>query len=164
MAISHVQPVLLLLASLFFIPALHALDFEYCNKSGYEFGNVSSVEISPNPVDLDDEPNITVSGYANQGIDYGSIEVHVTAGDVTHLMRRYFLCVVGDSCAIEAGTNFVLPLTEIPVDYTEGAAKYVYSIRLIDDDVKDAEESILKLCVQFELPLIDPRSVSVLSS
>ncbi|RID72858.1 hypothetical protein BRARA_B00038 [Brassica rapa] len=66
MAISYVQPLLLLLGSLFFLPALRAVNFEYCNKSGYDFGNVTHVNISPNPVGPDvGELSITVIGYAS---------------------------------------------------------------------------------------------------
>lgn len=57
--------------------------------------------------------------YTGKSIDFGSIEVYAKSENVTDLVRRYFLCVVGDSCAIEAGSNFVLPLSEVPKDVLE---------------------------------------------
>ncbi|VVB00382.1 unnamed protein product [Arabis nemorensis] len=45
MAISHVQPLLLLLASLFFLPALCALDFKDCGKGSSPVDVTSVVDI-----------------------------------------------------------------------------------------------------------------------
>ncbi|ESQ40118.1 hypothetical protein EUTSA_v10014916mg [Eutrema salsugineum] len=144
MAVSHVQPMLILLVSLFSLPALRAVDFEYCNKSGYDFGNVTHVEISPNPIGPEDfELSITVFGYAKKSIDSGSIEVYAKSEKVTDLLRR-------QACVIEAGTNFVLPLSEVPKDVLEGEYKYV--VALLDKDVGNSEEPAERMCVDFSLP------------
>ncbi|KAG2327401.1 hypothetical protein Bca4012_036401 [Brassica carinata] len=164
MEILNVRHLLILLASLFFLPALRAIDFEYCNKSGYDFGNVSRVEVSRNPVELEEYPTIKIFGYDNKSIDEGSVEVHVTAGETTHMMERYTLCVVGSECAIAAGTNFVLVLAEVPLKYIEEESKYVYSVRLMDEDVGDSQEPVLRMCVEFEIPIVDLALVSAESS
>ncbi|CAH8338205.1 unnamed protein product [Eruca vesicaria subsp. sativa] len=151
MAISHVQPMLLLLGSLFFLPSLRAVNFEYCNKSGYDFGNVTHVEISPNPVGPDDgELSVTVFGYAKESIHAGSIEVYAKSENITDLLRQYNLCVVGEVCAIESGTKFVLPLSQIPKDILEGDYKYVVS--LLDEKFGDSKEAAVRMCVDFDLP------------
>ncbi|KAF2605001.1 hypothetical protein F2Q70_00025634 [Brassica cretica] len=165
MEILNARPVLLLLlASLFFLPALGAIDFEYCNKSGYDFFNVSRVEVSPNPVELEEYPTIRVFGYANKSMYDGTVEVKVTAGGTTQTMASYSLCVVGFECAIVAGTNFELVLAEVPLEYIEGVSKYVYSVHLTDDDVGESEEPILKMCVAFEIPTVDLTMASAQSS
>ncbi|CAF2164750.1 hypothetical protein BRARA_G01339 [Brassica rapa] len=165
MEILNARPVLLLLlASLFFLPALGAIDFEYCNKSGYDFFNVSRVEVSPNPVELEEYPTIRVFGYANKSMDDGTVEVKVTAGGTTQTMASYSLCVVGFECAIAAGTNFELVLAEVPLEYIEGVSKYVYSVHLTDDDVGESEEPILRMCVAFEIPTVDLALASAQSS
>ncbi|CAN6991480.1 unnamed protein product [Brassica oleracea var. botrytis] len=151
MAISYVQP-LLLLVSLFFLPALHAVNFEYCNKSGYDFGNVTHVNISPNPVGPDvGELSITVIGHAKESIHAGSIEVYAKSENITDLLRK-------QPCTIESGTKFVLPLSEVPKDILEGDYKYVVS--LLDKKVGDSKEAKVRMCVDFDLPT----SSSTLSS
>ncbi|CAH2074533.1 unnamed protein product [Thlaspi arvense] len=151
MAISHVQPLLLLIGSLFFLPALRAVSFEYCNASGYDFGNVTDVEISPNPIGPNDfELSITVLGFASKSIDSGSVEVHARSENITDLLRR-------DAFAIEAGTSFVLPLPEVPLDILEGDFKYVVSV--LDKDVGDSKEPIVRICVDFDLPISAPTLV-----
>ncbi|CAG7891093.1 unnamed protein product [Brassica rapa] len=152
MAISYVQPLLLLLGSLFFLPALRAVNFKYCNKSGYDFGNVTHVNISPNPVGPDvGELNITVIGYAKESIHTGSIEVYAKSENITDLLRK-------QPCTIESGTKFVLPLSEVPKDILEGDYKYVVS--LLDEKVGDSKEAKVRMCVDFDLPT----SSSTLSS
>ncbi|KAH0895411.1 MD-2-related lipid-recognition protein 3 [Brassica rapa] len=152
MAISYVQPLLLLLGSLFFLPALRAVNFEYCNKSGYDFGNVTHVNISPNPVGPDvGELSITVIGYAKESIHTGSIEVYAKSENITDLLRK-------QPCTIESGTKFVLPLSEVPKDILEG--NYKYGVSLLDEKVGDSKEAKVRMCVDFDLPT----SSSTLSS
>ncbi|XP_018463951.1 MD-2-related lipid-recognition protein 3 [Raphanus sativus] len=159
MAISHVQPLLLLLGSLFFLPALRAINFEYCNKSGYDFGTVTRVEISPNPVGPNDgELSIAVFGHAKESIHAGSIEVYAKSENITDLLRQSTLCVVSEACAIESGTNFVLPLPGVPKEILEGDYKYVVS--LLDEKVGDSKEATVRMCVDFSLPT----SSSILAS
>ncbi|VVB12907.1 unnamed protein product [Arabis nemorensis] len=151
MAISHIQPLFLLLASLFFLPALRAVDFEYCNKNGYDFGKVTSVEISPNPIGPEDyELSITVFGVAKESIGKGVIDVYAKSENITDLLGRFDLCAMGVPCPIEAGSKFVLPLHEVPKDVLEGDYKYV--VALLDEVVKDSAEPPARMCVDFDLP------------
>ncbi|KAL0791011.1 hypothetical protein Bca101_007257 [Brassica carinata] len=129
MATSYVQLLLLVLASLLFLRALCAVDFGYCNKNGYDYGNFSRVEISPNPVGPEDNYlNITVSGYAST-----------------------------PECSIEARTKFVLPIPKVQVDDLEDDFKYVVS--LLEDDLVNSsdydEKFIERMCVDFVVPMSD---------
>ncbi|CAH8354333.1 unnamed protein product [Eruca vesicaria subsp. sativa] len=131
MATSYVQ-LLLILASLLFLQALSAVDFGYCNKNGYDYGNFSRVEISPNPVGPEDNYlNITVSGYASKQMNNVTIEVYAKSKNTNDLLGVYYICKVGNACviksglcfspecAIEAGTKFVLPISKVQVDDLE---------------------------------------------
>ncbi|CAA7018384.1 unnamed protein product [Microthlaspi erraticum] len=60
MAISHVAPVLLLLASIFFLPFSRGIDFEYCHEGEDNIVNVTRMEIYPNPVSIGDKPTIWI--------------------------------------------------------------------------------------------------------
>ncbi|CAE6015064.1 unnamed protein product [Arabidopsis arenosa] len=121
MAMSNVQPLLLLVASLFFLPALHgAIDFEYCGKNGNDYGNVNRIEISQNPsVGPEESSSLTiyVYGSASKNITVGTL-VYVTFkdGEFTGLLKTYNLCDVSacnTEAEIEAGTNFLLTLPEV---------------------------------------------------
>ncbi|KAL0710520.1 hypothetical protein Bca4012_017498 [Brassica carinata] len=52
---SPVQPLLLLFASLFFLPFSRAVDFVYCNNVGYDFGTVTALEVSRIGVEPSDQ-------------------------------------------------------------------------------------------------------------
>ncbi|KAH0883744.1 hypothetical protein HID58_059840 [Brassica napus] len=144
--------------------SLTPIQFHMIEESGYDFFNVSRVEVSPNPVELEEYPTIRVFGYANKSMYDGTVEVKVTAGGTTQTMASYSLCVVGFECAIVAGTNFELVLAEVPLEYIEGVSKYVYSVHLTNDDVGESEEPILKMCVAFEIPTVDLTMASAQSS
>ncbi|CAL9217860.1 unnamed protein product [Arabidopsis halleri] len=68
MVISHIQP-LLLLACLFFLPALHAVDFQYCNGVGYPTFDITRMEFSP------DAKTITIFGFANGPLSNLDVDV-----------------------------------------------------------------------------------------
>ncbi|CAH8331588.1 unnamed protein product [Eruca vesicaria subsp. sativa] len=111
MAISPFKPMLLLLASLFFLPPSHAVHFQYCRGSGYDYGNITRVDISPNRVEGSDEPTITFSG---SNIYRGRIVVYIfsttpwgtDAGRI--LVTKEFDAYDG---VIEHGKNFELSIS-----------------------------------------------------
>ncbi|KAJ0247075.1 MD-2-related lipid-recognition domain-containing protein [Hirschfeldia incana] len=168
MATSYVQLLLLVLASLLFLPALFAVDFGYCNKNGYDYGNFSRVEISPNPVGPEDfYLNITVSGYASKQMNNVTIEVYAKSKKSTDRLGEYSICKMGGACviksgwcfttdcSIEAGTKFVLPISEVIVGDLEDDFKCVVS--LLEDDLvnsRDYDEKLIeRMCVEFVVPV-----------
>ncbi|KAG7572650.1 MD-2-related lipid-recognition domain [Arabidopsis suecica] len=155
MAMSNVQPLLLLVASLFFLPALHgAIDFEYCGKNGNDYGNVNRIEISQNPsVGPEESSSLTiyVYGSASKNITVGTL-VYVTFkdGEFTGLLKTYNLCDVSacnTEAEIEAGTNFLLTLPEVLYVGFDEELKYSVSLRQ-----KYVDEPIINMCVDFKLP------------
>ncbi|CAF1838266.1 hypothetical protein HID58_060192 [Brassica napus] len=92
----------LLFVSLLFLPALYSIDYEYCDKSGYDFGNVSYVDITPNPVGKEDKATLMIFGFAKNSIYGGYVGVSVKAGDTTYNVARYPLCVLVSGCSIKA--------------------------------------------------------------
>ncbi|KAG7556262.1 MD-2-related lipid-recognition domain [Arabidopsis suecica] len=175
MEMSHVQPVLLLLASLFFLPALRgAVDFEYCNTNR-EYATVSRIEVSP-PVGLPDEQtiNINLFGYACKNIPI-EIYVYVTIrykDGHEEFLKVYHICEViacnDPEKEIEAGTNFELPLSDVPyVDAPDDDVPYVGSAQEIKYDVSfrlqtlDQENPIPNMCVEFKVPSPAPALVSI---
>ncbi|KAF8115094.1 hypothetical protein N665_0030s0132 [Sinapis alba] len=167
----YVQLLLLVLASLLFLPALCAVDFGYCNKNGYDYGNFTSVEISPNPVGPEDEYlSITVSGYASKQMNNVTIELYGKSKKPSDLLGAYYICKVGNACVIrsslcsrgdctiEAGTKFVLPISDLPVGDLEDGYKYLVSV--LEDDLinsSDYNEKLLeRMCVEFAVPVSAP--------
>lgn len=45
--------------------------------------------------------------------------MYAKSENITDLLGRFDICAMGLSCPIEAGTNFVLPLSEVPKDELE---------------------------------------------
>ncbi|KAG2285675.1 hypothetical protein Bca52824_045279 [Brassica carinata] len=137
MAISTFQPMLLLLASLFFLPPMHAVHFQYCREEGYVYGNITRVDISPYRVEGSDEPTITFSGFANNSstnIYRGKIVVYIfsttpwgtDAGRI--LVTKEFDAYDG---VIEHGKNFELSIRVPSSEANLGETKV--SITLIDE-------------------------------
>ncbi|KAG7568160.1 MD-2-related lipid-recognition domain [Arabidopsis thaliana x Arabidopsis arenosa] len=155
MAMSNVQPLLLLVASLFFLPALHgAIDFEYCGKNGNDYGTVNRIQISQNPsVGPEESSSLTiyVYGSASKNITVGTL-VYVTFkdGEFTGLLKTYNLCDVSacnTEAEIEAGTNFLLTLPEVLYVGFDEELKYSVSLRQ-----KYVDEPIINMCVDFKVP------------
>ncbi|KFK24611.1 hypothetical protein AALP_AA8G001700 [Arabis alpina] len=150
MAISHIQPLVLFIASLFFLPALRAVDFENCNKNGYDLGTVTGVEVSHKPEAY--EISITLTGFTKEKIGKGLIDVYAKSEKITDHLKRYDICAMGVPCPVEAGSNFVIPLTEIPFYALEGDYKYV--VAFLDEESKE------KLCIDFTYPASAIKMVS----
>ncbi|EFH48331.1 hypothetical protein ARALYDRAFT_910393 [Arabidopsis lyrata subsp. lyrata] len=159
MAMSHVQPMLLLLASLFFLPVLHgAIDFEYCAKNGNDYGNVTRIEVSPS-IGFSENPYITINLFcsASKNIFPGTL-VYVTyrSGDFIGFLRTYNLCDVtacNTESVIEAGTNFEITLPEVLY-----VKEITYSVSLRERTYQDP---IIKMCVDFKVPASAPALVTI---
>ncbi|KFK38771.1 hypothetical protein AALP_AA3G158300 [Arabis alpina] len=154
MAISHAQPlVLLLFVSLFFLPALGKnVRFGYCSGGSLYPVTVLTVDISPQPIiGTQSSANITISGFTILGI---SRSAQVTAnlvvsGNVIPPLppKTYSLCDLTD-CPVNLGfieltfTNF---FTKDDLLWANGRGVFV-RIEITDtaDFVKD------KLCMYFE--------------
>ncbi|KAG7599605.1 MD-2-related lipid-recognition domain [Arabidopsis suecica] len=106
MVISHIQP-LLLLACLFFLPALHAVDFKYCNGVGYHTFSITKMEFSP------DASTITMFAFAYGPLSNLNVAVARKLGG-TILPRIFYNFCKLVSCPILPGSIFVFTLPEIP--------------------------------------------------
>ncbi|AEC07830.1 MD-2-related lipid recognition domain-containing protein [Arabidopsis thaliana] len=172
MAISHAQPVLLLLSSLYFLSAFGAgaYNFENCKNApiDYNYGitNVTRVEISPYPVGPYDEPTITISGFTSDDsyiIYRATIHVLYKYENVNSTIINYDLSdVMGeDPCSIEPGEKFVLTLSKVPgLQSLPHKDKSKIVISLVDEYGDDAEVPLLKMCVEFDNPAPTTTSVS----
>ncbi|CAL9231340.1 unnamed protein product [Arabidopsis halleri] len=155
MAMSHVQPILLILASLFFLPTLlSAIDFEYCAKNGNDYGTVTRIEVSPS-VGSHGNPtiNINLFGSASKNISPGTlVYVAFRSGDFTGLLKTFNLCdvsVCNTESEIEAGTNFELTLSDVLYVGFDEEIKYSVSLR---QKTLEEEDPIIKMCVDFKVP------------
>ncbi|CAH2079692.1 unnamed protein product, partial [Thlaspi arvense] len=148
MAIYHLQPLLLLLASIFL-----SVDFEYCNKSGYDYGNITRVEIPQDPVSLDDEPTIKIFGAAySKSIPCDSevnLEVSTIVSNVSHFATDYNFCDSADECPIQPDTNFVLTLPNLPLIQVEG-----------DRNGESHDKATTIMCIEFMLHILPSTSIS----
>ncbi|XP_010422033.1 PREDICTED: LOW QUALITY PROTEIN: uncharacterized protein LOC104707389 [Camelina sativa] len=172
MAISHAQPVLLLLTSLFFLPALRArtINFENCKDVhiDYNYGitNITRVEIYPYPVGPYDEPTITISGFTSDDSDIiyrATINVLYKYENVTSSIRDYDLSDVMDEdpCSIEPGEKFELTLSKVRgMQSLSHKDKSKIVVSVVDEYGDDAERPLLKMCVEFDNPAPTTTSVS----
>ncbi|KAJ4897935.1 MD-2-related lipid recognition domain-containing protein [Raphanus sativus] len=104
MAISHAQPLLLsLLVSLFFLPsALGGTDFHNCNPLRSYPVKVKIVEISPDPVKVSTNGNITITGSTSVDIpDGATINLDLRFPEPIS-KRSYSLCDIV-ACPVAAG-------------------------------------------------------------
>ncbi|CAH8358267.1 unnamed protein product [Eruca vesicaria subsp. sativa] len=105
MAISQPQPLLLpLLVSLFFLPtALGATDFHNCNPLRKYPVKVKTVEISPDPVKINTNGNITITGSTSIDIpDGATVNLNLRRYDVLISNRSYSLCDIV-ACPVASG-------------------------------------------------------------
>ncbi|AED93219.1 MD-2-related lipid recognition domain-containing protein [Arabidopsis thaliana] len=161
MAMSHVQPVLFFLASLFFLLALcSANDFEYCTKNGHDYGVVSWIEVFR--VGPQENPTLTINVFAKE-ISAGTlVYVAYRSGDFTGLLKTYDLCDVSLACnidsEIEAGDVFDFSLKDVLyVGFDEGI-KYSVSLR---QKTAEEEDPIIKMCIDFKVPASASAFVSI---
>ncbi|KFK36170.1 hypothetical protein AALP_AA4G087100 [Arabis alpina] len=146
MAISHVQPLLLLLASLFFLPVLRAIRFGYCNdNNGYDFGNITRVTINAKDYDT----TIFIYGTASKSLQEGTVLVVLMIGRGEPIdMRFYRLSEVAKVLPIKPGSNFVLTLTKVP--FQDSLTYDEITVNLYDDNGEsDHGEKIEIMCINF---------------
>ncbi|KFK24613.1 hypothetical protein AALP_AA8G001900 [Arabis alpina] len=146
MAISHVQPLLLLLlASLFLLPALRAVElpFEVCGR-GDSLVTVSSVNLIPHPI----LANVQISGYTSTTITEGKmrmfVKVYGAVAEKTFDVCELVACPVAPG-AIMFLFNRAVPYVEVKV---EVAVLYV-------------RQSPKIMCVTFEYKHNDPVAVTI---
>ncbi|CAA7040886.1 unnamed protein product [Microthlaspi erraticum] len=121
---------LFIFVSLFFLPASHGIDFEYCNGSGYDYISVAGVEISyvePNNVTTISIAGSTSGGYLyleNVRL-YFKVPYFKTTGEESIIYSKYYkinkVCnktrCPFDSSTFELNLP-VLPSSDLPrVDY-----------------------------------------------
>ncbi|KFK28473.1 hypothetical protein AALP_AA7G000800 [Arabis alpina] len=120
MAMSHIEPLLLLLTSLFFLPAfrVRGLDFQYCNGTGHDFGSITSVEADPEisfgPDDIK-TVTITVNGYADiasKSRNWSLVQVISKVNNYEALIASYDPCQLIE-CPVKPGTKFLLSLSNV---------------------------------------------------
>ncbi|CAA0274482.1 putative sterol transport protein NPC2 [Arabidopsis thaliana] len=140
MAKSHYQPLFLLLASLLFLPTLHAVDFKYCNGIGY-VDKITKVEISP-----DDPSTVTISGLTRRGLVYaGTVVVASGIGEFNIPFKYYDFCQMC-KCPMLSGTNFVFTLSKILIPKAFASDKLAVTLSLISRDQTEG------VCVYFDFP------------
>ncbi|CAL9223109.1 unnamed protein product [Arabidopsis halleri] len=112
MAISHAQPLLLLLVSLLFSSALCGPRFKTCNTGLQYPVKVKSVEISPDPVKRSGNGEITITAITNKEIPDGVI-VNLKLAISMFLVstKSYSLCDI-TACPVAPGP-IVLNLSNI---------------------------------------------------
>ncbi|CAH2052905.1 unnamed protein product [Thlaspi arvense] len=143
MAISHVQALLCLLASLFFLPTLYAYKFKYCNNNtGYDFGKV--IGLATTPKDDDTTTTIYVFLNANKSLDKGSVIVNLIIGEGEQAWdaEMYELNEVVNALPIEPGIITNLSMTKVPLQ--SDLVRYdKVTVTLFDGDFKEI------LCITF---------------
>ncbi|KAG7548264.1 MD-2-related lipid-recognition domain [Arabidopsis suecica] len=143
MVISHVQLLLLLLASLFFLPPLHAVDFKYCDGIGYPFVNVTRVEMDPYDI-----PNIAIYGFTKRPLLSGTVTLAYNIGGRNLPIKFYDLCTIRlGECPILPGTEFSLDLFQFPIS-REDIKNDKISVTLTDKFDLEAD----LMCVYFGFP------------
>ncbi|CAH8306518.1 unnamed protein product [Eruca vesicaria subsp. sativa] len=118
MAISHAQPLLLLL---FLLPTLRATSFHYCDKR-LDPVKVNGVEISPDPVVSGKAATFKISGSTDEHISGGKVVISVSYFGVHVHTETHDLCDES-SCPIEPGSFLLshsqtLPSITPPGTYT----------------------------------------------
>ncbi|CAH2058447.1 unnamed protein product [Thlaspi arvense] len=149
MAISYVQPLLLLLASLFFLPAFGGLiDFQYCNKKGYNFGNITRVEVSP-----EDTQYLIVQGSTSSKskmLYSEALELFLRIDKYRFRMARYDdIREVVDAWPLEPGKDFVLKIYR--EKYLRFYENYMSALTLFGN-FEDSGKLQQLICIDFKLP------------
>ncbi|ESQ38660.1 hypothetical protein EUTSA_v10029005mg [Eutrema salsugineum] len=147
MSMSHVQPLLLLLASLLFLPVLCAVDFEYCNKIGYKSGNVTLVKAYPRTGVAVEIFSIASrkSGDLLNRLGFVAVGV-ILPNNRTKTLKTFNKRYVASPFPIIPGANFKLTI----LDLTGGRKYYVAITGIFMEPVDNQVRTTL--CVKFRLP------------
>ncbi|KFK25834.1 hypothetical protein AALP_AA8G168200 [Arabis alpina] len=139
MAISHVSSLLLLLASLFFLPAYCGVPFEDCGEVYYP-ANVTSVDM------IRDErwAGFKISGTTSKTITIGEVQLDVYEGMIRVMKQKYELCAhTASACPVVPGA-FVFSFENIiPFRLGREFKSKVY--------IHDYEEGLV--CIRFDSKL-----------
>ncbi|CAN6991687.1 unnamed protein product [Brassica rapa subsp. trilocularis] len=144
MAISREQPLLLLIVSLFLLPAaLGATKFQTCNTGHRYPVDVKTVKISPEHVKPSTNANVTITGSTSIDIpDGATVKLRLTLGMYPVSTKSYSLCDI-TACPVAAGPivlNFSNVFTK------KELSAYAYYI-VIDISADPERESMM--CVWF---------------
>ncbi|CAA7040885.1 unnamed protein product [Microthlaspi erraticum] len=157
MTISHTQTLLLLL-SLFFLPASHGMDFEYCNGSGYDSISVTGVKSSS--VGPNNTTTISIAGSTTGGslrVNNVVVDFRTTGEDDSIFYTKYLyineVCTKTRCPFVSSTFELNIPLLSSPflppVDY-----KIEISLLFF------ATKEIVALCVAMNLPASSSPSIS----
>ncbi|CAH2053579.1 unnamed protein product [Thlaspi arvense] len=145
MAISHIQPLLLLLllVSLFVLPAL-SVSFSNCNSPNEYPVNVTTVKISPYPVKRSTNGNITITGYTSKYIPDG-VTVNLELYTFVLISKKtYSLCDV-TACPVATGP-FVITLPNVFTPKELKSAGYGVTVIINEENVRDPMMCIVFAC------------------
>ncbi|CAF2127794.1 unnamed protein product [Brassica napus] len=159
MAISHGQPLLLLLlVSLFFVPAAFGSSrvFRPCNITHPYPVSVRTVDISPHPVDRSGNSNITIAGYAGIQIpDGATVVVNVSAPFLVNpyvSIKTYPICDITEcrvTVRLFSRFAFTVPNAFIPEELNG-------LLNIVTLSIKVEQEKIM--CVVFNCVVTGRRS------
>nr|XP_018475650.1 PREDICTED: uncharacterized protein LOC108846974 [Raphanus sativus] len=145
---SHVQPLLLLFASILFLPFSRAVavNYFYCNTAGYDFGTVTGLEVEPS----DQIFKITLSFVTSSTIKSTSLtptlDVSLLYGGFNILQSSSLICSTG-VCPLEPSKEYDINVSVISSSIVQDP-KYSISLKDRLGDIREPE----KLCVTFDLP------------
>ncbi|CDY23957.1 hypothetical protein HID58_051735 [Brassica napus] len=104
---SHVQPLLLLLASLFFLPFTRAVDFVYCNNVGYDFGTVTALEVEPSDQIFEISLSFSTSSTIKSPSLAATLDVSLMFENMNILQSSSLICNTG-VCPLEPSKDYVI--------------------------------------------------------
>ncbi|CAG7862325.1 unnamed protein product [Brassica rapa] len=159
MAISHaLQPLLLLLLSLFFLPAALGafVNFTNCGLSNIDRGiNATSVRINPYPLGIGENATFTITANSTINITAGNIELDTytstTVPLVLHRVRKtYSLCNV-TACPVTPGLIvFNFPIVIPRNNRVTNQSEYFAIIRMYENIIYQT------MCFAFTYPTRKP--------
>ncbi|WZY87163.1 LOW QUALITY PROTEIN: hypothetical protein YC2023_033547 [Brassica napus] len=126
MAMSKIQPVLLLFVSLFFLPALCSIDYEYCDKNSIHGGYVgvsvkageSTYNVARYPL-CDESKNVYSIKLVDTDVGLIEAPINVCRIRVTYFSSHIDICLVklvgGYSCPFKSFYDYVLSKNTRPV-------------------------------------------------
>ncbi|CAA7043092.1 unnamed protein product [Microthlaspi erraticum] len=144
MAISHFQPlILLLLVSLFVLPAL-SVSFGNCRSRNEYPVNVATVNISPYPVKRSTNGNFTITGNTSKDIPDGATVKLELSTFVPISEKTYPLCDV-TTCPVKTGP-FVITLSNVFTPKEIKSGGYAVTVSITDEDVREPMMCVVFAC------------------
>uniref|UniRef100_A0A1J3IP25 MD-2-related lipid-recognition domain-containing protein n=2 Tax=Noccaea caerulescens TaxID=107243 RepID=A0A1J3IP25_NOCCA len=144
MAISHFQPLLLLLlVSLFVLPALSAR-FGNCRSFKEYPVNVAAVGVSPYPVKRSTNGNITITGNTSKDIPDGATVNLELYTFVLVSKKIHPLCDV-TKCPVKTGP-FVITLSNVFTPKEIKSGGYAVTVSITEEDVRAPMMCVVFAC------------------